>query len=97
MYPSAGQPATENTTASNDQLHDQVNRSHTLKPTGARASEELGEENENSRRRKKRERSSAITSPLEGPFNIAKRSKKSRPNQPVSIHLDKTTALPRNF
>lgn len=34
----------QNITASNDQLHDQAYRSHTLNPTGARASEELGVE-----------------------------------------------------
>ena len=34
----------QDTTASNDQLHDRVYRCHPLKPTGARASEELGVE-----------------------------------------------------
>ena len=34
------------TTASNDQFQERAHRSHTLKPTGARASEELGVERE---------------------------------------------------
>ncbi|KAF5138516.1 hypothetical protein E5D57_002302 [Metarhizium anisopliae] len=36
----------QNTIITNDQLHDRIHRCHTLNPTGARASEELGVESE---------------------------------------------------